>query len=206
MQNRRNFIRGSGLVLSATALGGLAACSRTSTGGGGTAGGGDGGGDDLLSRLQKAGKITVGFAGEAPYSFEDGGELMGATVAMHREIFGELGIDIGAEAFAKRGGAVERLLVELGLESELVDPRTLGSWGHADGASYPLPKASILGIPADPADEDVRRALGPIGALRSSMERFIPRNRGIEDGVSVAQFVRTRYGARVLERLVAPII
>jgi len=97
MQNRRSFIRGSGLVVSAAALGGLAACSRTSTGGdggGGDAGGSDGGGGggDLLSRLQEAGKITVGFAGEAPYSFEEGGELKGATVAMHREIFGELGI------------------------------------------------------------------------------------------------------------------
>src|SRR5699024_3890575 len=92
MQNRRSFIRGSGLALSAAALGGLAACSRTSTGGGDTDGS-DGGGGDLLSRLQDAGKITVGFAGEAPYSFEEGGELQGATVAMHREIFGELGID-----------------------------------------------------------------------------------------------------------------
>ena len=85
MQNRRSFIRGSGLVLSAAALGGLAACSRTSSGG-------DDEGD-LLSRLQDAGKITVGFAGEAPYSFDEGGEVTGATVALHREIFGELGID-----------------------------------------------------------------------------------------------------------------
>ena len=94
MQNRRSFIRKSGLVLSAAALGGLAACSRTSTGGeGGGCEEGGGGGGDLLSQLQDAGTITVGFAGEAPYSFEDGGELMGATVALHREIFGELGID-----------------------------------------------------------------------------------------------------------------
>ena len=94
MQNRRSFIRKSGLVLSAAALGGLAACSRTSTGGEGGGGEeGGGGGGDLLSQLQDAGTITVGFAGEAPYSFEDGGELMGATVALHREIFGELGID-----------------------------------------------------------------------------------------------------------------
>jgi polar amino acid transport system substrate-binding protein len=91
--DRRTFFRGTGLVLSAAALGGgLAACSRTSTGGGGGEGGSDGGGD-LLSQLQDAGKIVVGFAGEAPYSFEDGGELQGASVAMHREIFGELGID-----------------------------------------------------------------------------------------------------------------
>lgn len=92
--DRRTFFRGTGLVLSAAALGGgLAACSRTSTGGGGGEGGSDGGGGDLLSRLQEAGTITVGFAGEAPYSFEEGGEVIGATVALHREIFGELGID-----------------------------------------------------------------------------------------------------------------
>ncbi len=90
MHNRRSFFRGASLALSAAALGGsLAACSRTSTGGEG----GEDGGSDLLSQLQDAGKIVVGFAGEAPYSFEDGGELMGATVAMHREIFGSLGID-----------------------------------------------------------------------------------------------------------------
>src|SRR5690606_10916188 len=90
MHNRRSFFRGASLAPSAAALGGsLAACSRTSTGGEG----GEDGGSDLLSQLQDAGKIVVGFAGEAPYSFEDGGELMGATVAMHREIFGSLGID-----------------------------------------------------------------------------------------------------------------
>ena len=92
--DRRTFFRGTGLVLSAAALGGgLAACSRTSTGGGGESGSDGGGGGDLLSRLQEAGTITVGFAGEAPYSFEEGGEVIGATVALHREIFGELGID-----------------------------------------------------------------------------------------------------------------
>ncbi|HHW83575.1 MAG TPA: transporter substrate-binding domain-containing protein [Actinomycetales bacterium] len=46
-----------------------------------------------LARIQEAGSITVGFAGEAPYSYEDGGELTGATVALHRAVFAELGID-----------------------------------------------------------------------------------------------------------------
>ncbi|MFC7374202.1 transporter substrate-binding domain-containing protein [Brachybacterium sp. GCM10030267] len=95
MHNRRTFFQGSGLVVSAAALGGLAACSRTDTGGSGDGGSGGGSesGGDLLKQLQDAGTITVGFAGEAPYSFEEGGDLQGATVAMHREIFGELGID-----------------------------------------------------------------------------------------------------------------
>ena len=62
----------------------LSGCSSTNTG--------DEEGS-LLERLQDQGSVTVGFAGEAPYSFEENGELTGATVALHREIFGNLGID-----------------------------------------------------------------------------------------------------------------
>jgi polar amino acid transport system substrate-binding protein len=55
-----------------------------------------GGSDSDESALQKAvdeGKITVGFAGEAPYSFEEGGELQGASVALAKAVFKELGVD-----------------------------------------------------------------------------------------------------------------
>ncbi|WP_025777335.1 ectoine/hydroxyectoine ABC transporter substrate-binding protein EhuB [Brevibacterium sp. VCM10] len=55
-----------------------------------------GGSDSDKSTLQKAiddGKITVGFAGEAPYSFEEGGELQGASVSLAKAVFKELGID-----------------------------------------------------------------------------------------------------------------
>ncbi|MCW4352978.1 transporter substrate-binding domain-containing protein [Hoyosella sp. YIM 151337] len=45
-----------------------------------------------VDELAEQGSITVGFAGEAPYSFEEGGQLTGGTVALHREIFGNLGI------------------------------------------------------------------------------------------------------------------
>ncbi|HIY23841.1 MAG TPA: transporter substrate-binding domain-containing protein [Candidatus Brachybacterium merdigallinarum] len=91
MLDRRKFFRGSGLVVSAAALGGLAACTQTGSSGGG--GNEEGGGGGLLEQLQDAGTITVGFAGEAPYSFDEDGELTGASVALAREIFGSLGID-----------------------------------------------------------------------------------------------------------------
>lgn len=55
-----------------------------------------GGSDSDKSTLQQAiddGKITVGFAGEAPYSFEEGGELQGASVALAKEVFKNLGVD-----------------------------------------------------------------------------------------------------------------
>jgi polar amino acid transport system substrate-binding protein len=57
-------------------------------------GGDSGASGSTLEAAQESGSITVGFAGEAPYSFEDdNGDLTGATVALHREIFSELGID-----------------------------------------------------------------------------------------------------------------
>ncbi|WP_341358426.1 transporter substrate-binding domain-containing protein [Georgenia sp. M64] len=51
-------------------------------------------GDALtLEELTEDGTITVGFAGEAPYSFQEDGELTGATVALHEQIWGELGVE-----------------------------------------------------------------------------------------------------------------
>ncbi|MFI7493903.1 ectoine/hydroxyectoine ABC transporter substrate-binding protein EhuB [Kocuria sp. M4R2S49] len=76
---------------SAISIGAVAAMGLlTACGDSGDTGGADG---STLSEAQEAGSITVGFAGEAPYSFEDNGELTGATVALHREIFSELGIE-----------------------------------------------------------------------------------------------------------------
>jgi polar amino acid transport system substrate-binding protein len=63
----------------------LAAC--TSTAPDGDAAGGS------LQQLQEEGTITVAFNGEDPYSYEDGGELTGATIKLNEAIFGELGID-----------------------------------------------------------------------------------------------------------------
>lgn len=46
-----------------------------------------------VDELKEAGTIKVGFAGEEPYSFEKGGELDGAVIALHKEVFGNLGIE-----------------------------------------------------------------------------------------------------------------
>lgn len=67
---------------------GLAAC------GGGDGGGESEAGDDHLAELQDSGTITVGIAGEEPYSFlDESGEPTGATIALHEAVFAEMGID-----------------------------------------------------------------------------------------------------------------
>lgn len=64
--------------------GAIAGCTSVDT---------EGGSGSTLEQLRERGSVTVGFAGEAPYSFMQDGELTGATVALHREIFKNLGID-----------------------------------------------------------------------------------------------------------------
>ncbi|MUK89785.1 ectoine/hydroxyectoine ABC transporter substrate-binding protein EhuB [Ornithinibacillus sp. L9] len=62
----------------------LAACGDS------TSGDGD---DGLLEKLQDEGKVTIGFANEKPYAYEEDGELKGAAVDIAAAVFAELGID-----------------------------------------------------------------------------------------------------------------
>ena len=71
------------------ALGLLAGCASDG-------GGDEGGGTEGMSTLEKAqesGSITLAIASEQPYSWVEGGEPTGATIAMHEQIFSNLGID-----------------------------------------------------------------------------------------------------------------
>ncbi|UKJ62357.1 ectoine/hydroxyectoine ABC transporter substrate-binding protein EhuB [Cellulosimicrobium cellulans] len=85
---RRRVLLASG---TAVLLAATAACSSVDGGSGGSGGSTD---EGLLSGLQDAGSITVGFAGEDPYSYQDeSGELTGAAVALNEAVYAELGID-----------------------------------------------------------------------------------------------------------------
>ena len=69
----------------------LAGCASGDTG---TAGGDSG--DATQTTLEKAhesGTITLAVASERPYSWVEDGEPTGATIAIHKKIFSELGID-----------------------------------------------------------------------------------------------------------------
>lgn len=54
---------------------------------------GSGDADSTLARIQDEGTITLAIADERPYSWEEGGEAKGATIAMHEEIFSGMGVD-----------------------------------------------------------------------------------------------------------------
>lgn len=93
MRSTRMLAGGAAAALALT----MAACGEAGGGDGGSGGGsGDGGGGEggsTLAKIKEEGTITVGIAGEAPYSFKEDGELKGATIAIHKKVFGEMGVD-----------------------------------------------------------------------------------------------------------------
>lgn len=111
-------------------------------------------------------------------------------------------IDIGAEAFAVRGGAVAALIDELGLTDEVVAPRPLPSWGYANGCAYPMPRGGFMGIPSD-ADA-VAHVLSERAIAAVRAEQSLDAHVGSE-ATTLAELIRARYDDEVLERLVAPV-
>ena len=115
-------------------------------------------------------------------------------------------VDVGAESFATRGGTVAALVTELGLQHAIVAPAKAGAWvaGLPGGAAAPLPAGGILGIPANPFSDDVRRVIGWRGAWRAYLDRLRP-PMTIGHERSLGALVRRRMGRPVLDRLVAPV-
>lgn len=131
-------------------------------------------------------------------------DRLGGPVARH--VVGGIALDAGAESFAVRGGTVAALLGELGLADDIVEPRPGPAWLQpATGAAVPLPATALLGIPADPAADDVVRVVGSAAAAEAARRDALPLAPG-SDALSLGALVRARLGDDVLERLVAPVV
>ncbi|WP_375401565.1 protoporphyrinogen/coproporphyrinogen oxidase [uncultured Amnibacterium sp.] len=129
--------------------------------------------------------------------------VLGGRVGSH-ELAG-IPLDSGAESFAVRGGIVARLLGEVGLAGDVVDPIPGGAWIALKDRTVPLPAAGLLGIPSSPLADEVRLVLGARGSARAYLDRVLPvlhvgRYRHL------GPLVRARMGTAVLERLVAPVV
>ena len=132
-------------------------------------------------------------------------QAWGGCVGSH--VVAGLHLDSGAESFATRSTAVADLARELGLADRIVAPHPGGAWVQLPNGPQELPKTGVLGIPANPWDPEVRRSLGVTGAIRASLDRWLPASVGTSSDVtSVSSLVRTRMGKKVLERLVSPVV
>ncbi|MFF1876772.1 protoporphyrinogen/coproporphyrinogen oxidase [Leifsonia sp. NPDC058230] len=129
-------------------------------------------------------------------------DRLGGSVAA-LEIDG-ITVDAGAESFATRGGHVAALIDELGLAGDVVEPNPAGAWVRFGQRTVPLPRAGLLGIPSSPLATDVVSAIGWSGAWRAYLDRLMPVLK-IGQERSLGVLVRKRMGAKVLDRLVAPV-
>ncbi len=130
--------------------------------------------------------------------------VLGGRVARHT--VAGLDLDAGAESFATRGGTVAAFVTELGLGDAIVEPNHAGAWLQpADADPVPLPKTGLYGIPGTPLAKDVIAVIGLPGALRAELDVLFP-FAAVRDGQSLGDLVCRRMGARVLERLVAPVV
>jgi len=157
-------------------------------------GGGIGGLVAALECAKVGMRVTVVEASE-----QVGGVIRSAEVA-------GITVDAGAESYATRGGTVRALIEELGLGDAVVRPAAGGAWvaGIPGVGAAPLPAGSVLGIPENPWDDDVRRIIGWRGVWRAYLDRLRP-PLTIGHQRSLGALVRSRMGERVLDRLVAPV-
>nr|WP_201470819.1 protoporphyrinogen oxidase [Microbacterium hydrocarbonoxydans] len=126
--------------------------------------------------------------------------------ALQRAELDGVALDAGAESYATRGGRVRALLEDLGIADRIVTPAAGGAWlaGIPGIGAAPLPVGGILGIPANPFQEDVRRILGWSGVWRAYLDRVRP-PLTIGHSHSLGKLVASRMGAKVRDRLVAPV-
>ena len=118
---------------------------------------------------------------------------------------GGVRVDVGAEGYATRGGAVRALVEELGLADAVTPTSPRAEWiGGLPGGAAPVPDETVRGIPENPWDERVRRMIGWRGAWRAYLDRLRP-PLTIGQERSLGRLVRTRMGELVLDRLVAPL-
>jgi oxygen-dependent protoporphyrinogen oxidase len=125
-----------------------------------------------------------------------GGKLRLEQVAGHR-------VDVGAEAMlAVRPEAVD-LAGRVGAGADLVTPATTAAALWSRGELRPMPRATLMGVPSDP--DSARGILTDDEVERARDERPWPGGAVTED-LSVGDYVGTRLGDAVVDRLVEPLL
>lgn len=114
-------------------------------------------------------------------------------------------VEAGADSLTRRTPQVPELCRRLGLDDQLVPAATGRALVWSRGRLHPLPAGTLLGVPA--ALPPVLRSpiLSAPARLRAAAEPLVARSRLAGDR-SVGGLVAERFGPRVVERLVDPLL
>ncbi len=125
-----------------------------------------------------------------------GGKLRLESVAGHR-------VDVGAEAMLALRPEATGLVTELGAQDDLVTPTTTSASIWSRGQMYAVPRATLTGVPGSPDGLEGLLTEAELDRLRH--EQPWPAGAVTED-VSVGEYVGTRLGSAVVDRLVEPLL
>jgi protoporphyrinogen/coproporphyrinogen III oxidase len=115
------------------------------------------------------------------------------------KIFSQGYLESGAESFIVSDPAAVRLAERVGLGDALRHPVTGQAALAIQGELVPMPKGTLMGVPADP------EAVAGVAAVAPEADHDGPLLGPGED-VSVGALVRSRLGEPVLDRLVDPLL
>lgn len=114
-------------------------------------------------------------------------------------------IEAGADWFLTRQPAALELCRELRIDDHLVPPDRSGAFVWSRGTLRRLIPSLVRGVPTKPLEALRTGLLTPLGATRAARD-LLSRDPLSGEDVSIGSFVRNRFGAEVLERLVDPVL
>ena len=141
--------------------------------------------------LRRGARVTVLEASERV-----GGKLLPGEIAGVR-------VDLGAESMLARRPEAVTLAREVGLAERLQPPATATASIWTRGALRPMPKGHVMGVPGTAAA--LAGVLSDEGLARIERDAELPRTE-IGDDVAVGEYVATRLGREVVDRLVEPLL
>jgi oxygen-dependent protoporphyrinogen oxidase len=125
-----------------------------------------------------------------------GGKLSASEVA-------GLPMDEGAEALLARRPEGIELITATGLGDDLVPAGVTSSAIYSRGAMRSLPRRQFMGVPADIAELAATGIVSAEGIARANAESVLASGEG---DTSVTEYVGSRLGAEVVDRLVDPLL
>ncbi|MGH3350970.1 MAG: transporter substrate-binding domain-containing protein [Nocardioides sp.] len=160
---------------------------------------GCGGDTDSGSGGEDGKTITIAIAGEKPYSYMEDGEPTGATVALHKEIFTNLGYEnVEAEVVEWDGlipglnaGRYDVVSAGMSILPERCEQASFGDPEIMYTTAFAVPKGNPEGLEnmQDVADSDVRLAV-----INGAIEQGYAEGLGI-DGVTTVNSAEDGYAA-----------
>jgi oxygen-dependent protoporphyrinogen oxidase len=125
-----------------------------------------------------------------------GGKLSASDVA-------GVTVDEGAEALLARRPEGIDLVTAVGLDADLVPAGVTASAIYTRGAMRSLPRRQFMGVPADLDELAATGVVSPAGVARAREE---PARASVTGDASVTEYIGSRLGAEVVDRLVDPLL